>query len=53
VLARFLAAEVKVATFARTHGIVRSTLQMWAAGKRPLNAKALSRVVRGLDVEGK
>ena len=53
VLVRFLAAEVKVATFARAHGIVRSTLQMWAAGKRPLNAKALARVVRGLDVEGK
>ena len=53
VLARFLAAEVKVATFARTHGIARSTLQMWAAGERPLNAKALAKVVKGLDVEGK
>lgn len=53
VLVRFLAAEVKVAPFARAHGIPRSTLQMWAAGERPLNAKALARVVKGLDVEGK
>jgi len=53
VLARFLAAEVKVAPFAKRYGIPRSTLQMWAAGERPLNAAALARVVKGLDVEGK
>lgn len=53
VLVRFLAAEVKVAPFARAHGIPRSTLQMWATGSRPLNAKALARVVKGLDAEGK
>lgn len=53
VLARFLAAELKVATFARAHGIARSTLQMWCAGERPLNAKALALVVKGLDAEGK
>lgn len=53
VLARFLASEVKVATFARAHGIPRSTLQMWATGERSLNAKALARVVKGLDAEGK
>lgn len=50
---RFLASGVKVAPFARAHGIARSTLQMWATGKRPLPVDALALVVKGLDVEGK
>jgi hypothetical protein len=53
VLVRFLAAGVKVAPFAKAHGVARSTLQMWATGKRPLPAAALALVVKGLDVEGK
>ncbi len=53
VLARFLASGLKVAPFARAHGVARSTLQMWCAGERSLNAKALALVVKGLDVEGK
>lgn len=53
VLVRFLAAGVKVAPFAKAHGVARSTLQMWATGKRPLPAAALALVARGLDVEGK
>ena len=53
VLVRFLASGVKVAPFARAHGVARSTLQMWATGKRPLPVDALALVVKGLDVEGK
>jgi hypothetical protein len=49
VLVRFLASGVKVAPFAKAHGVARSTLQMWATGKRPLPAAALARVVKGLD----
>ena len=53
VLVRFLASGLKVAPFAARHGVARSTLQMWATGKRPLPAVALALVVKGLDVEGK